>query len=315
MSKTPEVKAGMAPISRAMKMLPSIPTSTPLRLTQATPLQSAIQDPQDPKPTTSRANILEEMNAAIERRGASMRFEEDDVPRENTLNRAAHIGVAVDSNISRNIVPLAKTTPAPKSSEETDQKNSLANYESQASAAAPLSMTLLRNPAGHGRISHWSTAFGDCPAYAIPFAVYNLVQGYISVESFDGVLHQAISRGRRSDSAMIQSAVNEQLHANQQLVAWVDSYVQSGMGSYVDLLGTSLPAVAYSIVLAAVRRLPGPQQARMEAAVAEQLKVNCRRAVYRASVAYSAPQIGWSGAAWTQFDSHLKTHRGRNNPQ
>lgn len=166
-------------------------------------------------------------------------------------------------------------------------------------------------------ISHWSIAFAHCPRYAIPLAVYNLIQSYISVESFDSVLRNAgsLSGGRRGQQAMIHAAVNEQVHANEQLVAWAHSYVQSGMGSYVDLLATSLPMVAYSIVQAAVRRLPGPEQARMEAAVAEQLKVNCCRAVYRASLAYSAPQICRSGAAGTRFHFHSTTQQGRNDSQ
>lgn len=125
MSKTPEVKAGRAPISRATKMLPSIPASTALPVTRPTPLKNATQGPQDSTPNTSRANIMEEMDAAIERRAVYKRSEEDLIPPENILNRAAPIGVDVDSNSSRNITPLVKATAAPNNSEENDQKNSL----------------------------------------------------------------------------------------------------------------------------------------------------------------------------------------------
>lgn len=317
MSKTPEVKAGRAPISRATKMLPSIPNSTALPLTQPTPLQNATQGLQNSKPTTSRANILEEMDAAIGRRTVNKRSEDDEVPPENILKRAAPIGIDVDRNMSRNITPLVKATTAPNNSDENDQKNSHANTESHESAAAPPSTTVSPSPADQGITSHWSMAFVDCPGHALPLAVYNLIQSYISVESFDSVRRKAgsLSGGRYGQQSMIVSAVNEQLRANEQLVAWAHSYVQSGMGSYVDLLATSLPTVAYSIVQTAVRRLPGPEKARMEAAVAEQLRVNCCRAVYQASLAYNAPQIGWSGAARTQFPFYPTTQQGRNDPQ
>lgn len=41
------------------------------------------------------------------------------------------------------------------------------------------------------------------------------------------------------------------------------------MASDINLIGTSLPTVVYSILQAAVRRLPGPQRVGMEEAVAE----------------------------------------------
>lgn len=288
MTKNSMVKSGKAPLSRAMKILFPKPTVAP-----HVPLQSMILTTQDSKATTMKTPVLEKKEKAIEGDMANKSFEEEDVPRGNKLKRSALSDVEIDSDKPRKIMRLTKNTPATSEYKATHQKKSNNTSADQFLAVAPPTNTVSSWTANARGMAHWSTNFGDCPGNAKPLAIYNFIKSSSCVQSFAKVLEQAsrLRRGRSGQRAMIESAINEQLRANERLVSPAHFFLQVSLASRMQWGEPCFPVVTWSIVQAAVRRLPESQRAGMEEAVAEQLKVNCRQAIYRASLFYEPPQF------------------------
>lgn len=288
MTKNETVKAGKAEISRAMKMLFPKPTVEP-----RVDLQSAVLGTQDSKVATKKISETEEKKEKIIEGGTAKKdFEEGRPSHENKLKRCAPLDDEIDSDRPRKTMRLAKDTPAMATDKENGQKNSCGPSAYRALMAAPPSTTISSKIDVARKPQHWSTYFGDCPEYAKSLAIYNFIKSSSCVESFAKVMQQASSlrRGKLGHRAMIESAVNKQLRANEQLVGSAQSFRDVKFGSQVDSAAACFPPITWGIVQAAVCKLPELQRGEMQEAIAQQLKVNRRQAIDRASLFYEPAQ-------------------------
>lgn len=288
MTKNPLVKSGNAPISRAMKMMFPKPTIAPRVALQGTVLAT-----QDSKTVTKKISESEEKKEkAIGGGTVKKNFEEGRPSRENKLKRSAPFDVEIDSDRQRKTMSLTKDTPAMGNYNENGKKNYCGPSAYQALTGPPPSTTISSRIPGARKTQHWSTYFGDCPEYAKSLAIYNFIKSSSCVESFAKVMQQANSlrRGKSGLRATIESAVKEQLRANEQLMGSAQAFRDVRFGSQVDSELACFPPVTWSIVQAAVHKLPESQRGGMEEAVAQQLNVNRRQAIDRASLFYEPAQ-------------------------
>lgn len=287
MTKNQMVKSGKAPLSRAMKMMfPKV--TIPPRFA----LQTTVLATQDSKAVTKKIVESEEKKEKVIDGGTIKKdFGEERLSRENKLKRSAP-DVEIDSDRPRKTMRLTKDSPAMGNNKENDQKNSCGPSAYQALTVAPLSTTISSRIAGARKTQHWSTYFGDCPEYAKSLAIYNFIKSSSCVESFAKVMQQASSlrRGKLGLRGMIESAVKEQLCANAQLVGSAQTFRDVRFGAQVDSELACFPPVTWSIVQAAVCKLPELQRGAMQEAIAQQLKVNRRQAIDRASLFYEPAQ-------------------------
>lgn len=229
MTKNETVKAGKADISRAMKMLFPKPTVEP-----HVALESADLGTQDSKVAAKKVSETEEKKEKIIEGGTEKKdFEEGHPSHENKLKRSAPLDDEIESDRPRKTMRLAKETPAMGTDKESGQKNSCGPTACRAFMAAPLSTTISSRIDVARKPQHWSTYFADCPEYAKSLAIYNFIKSSSCVESFSKVLAAARSlrRGKRSYQVMIQSAVGEQLRANEKLVGPAQSFRDTSFGS------------------------------------------------------------------------------------
>lgn len=289
MTKNETVKSGKAEISRAMKLMFPKPT-----VARRVALKSAVLGTTNSKVVTKNISETEEKKEKIIEGGTVKKdFEEGRPSHENKLKRSAPLDDEIDSDRPRKTMRLAKDTSAMGTDKESGQKNSCGPSAYRALMAAPLSTTTPSRIDVARKAQHWSTYFGDCPEYAKSLAIYNFIKSSSCVESFSKVLEAARSlrRGRRSHQVMIQSAVEEQLRANEQLVGPAQSFRDTSFGSEVTPAAACFPPKTWSIVQAAVCRLPEWQRGEVQEAVTRQLKVNCRQAIDRASLFYEPAQF------------------------
>lgn len=290
MTKNETVKSGKAPISRAMKMLFLEQTVAPRAA-----LQSAVFGTQNSKVATKKVSETEDKKEkAIEGGTVKKDFNEGRPSYENRLKRSAPLDDKIDSDRPRKTMRLTKDTPAMESYKENGQKKSCGPSAYRALVAAPPStiIPISSRIAGARKTQHWSTCFGDCPEYAKSLAIYNFINSSSCVESFAKVMQQASSlrRGRFGQRTIIESAVKEQLRANEQLVGSAQSFRDVKFGSQVDSAVACFPTTTCSIVEAAVCKLPELQRGAMQEAIAQQMKVNSRQAIDRASLFYEPAQ-------------------------
>lgn len=288
MTKNETVKSGKANISRAMKMLFPKKTVVP-----RVALQSAVSGTQDSKVTTKKTSQTEEKKEKIIEGGTVRKdFEEGRPSHEKKLKRSVPLDDEIDSDRPRKTMRLAKDTPAMGTDKENSQKNSCGPSAFRALMAAPLSTNISSRIDVARKPQHWSTYFGDCPEYAKSLAIYNFIKSSSCVDSFAKVMQQARSlrRGKLGLRALVESAVNEQVRANEQLVGPAQSLRDKRFGSQVDSAAACFPPVTWSIVQATVGKLPELQRGEMQEAIAQQLKVNRRQAIDRASLFYEPAQ-------------------------
>lgn len=288
MTKNETVKSGKAEISRAMKLMFPKPTVAP-----RVALKSAVLATEESEAVPKKiAESDKNKEKAIEGGTVKKDFEEGHPSRENKLKRSAPLDDEIHSDRPRKAMRLTKDTAAMEINKENGQKHSCGPSAHQALTAAPPSTTIWSRIAGARKTQHWSTNFGDCPQYAKSLAIYNFIKSSSCVESFAKVMQQASSlrRGKFGPRCMIESAVNEQVRANEQLVGPARSFRDKRFGSQVDSADACFPPVTWSIVQAAVCKLPQLQRAELEEAVAQQLNVNRRQAIDRASMFYEPAQ-------------------------
>lgn len=288
MTKNETVKSGKAEISPAMKMLFRNQTTVP-RLA----LKSAVLGRQDSKVATKKISETEDKKGkAIEGGTVKKDFDEGRPSCENKLKRSAPLDDEIDSDRPRKTMRLAKDTSAMGTDKENGQKNSWGPSAYRALMAVPPSTAISSRIDVARQTQHWSTYFGDCPEYAKSLAIYNFIKSSSCVESFAKVMQQASSlrRGKLGHRAIIESAVKEQLRANEKLVGSAQSFRDVKFGSQVDSAAACFPPITWCIVQAAVCKLPELQRGAMQEAIAQQLKLNRRQAIDRASLFYEPAQ-------------------------